>query len=55
MPPGTHMPTGSVQSFVPLIGGIVLLIFLALEGTRGSNRFGEDPKPMEDPRSAIIS
>ncbi len=31
-------------SLVPLIGGIVLLVFLCLEGTRGSNKFGADPK-----------
>ncbi|MEP7045021.1 MAG: DUF805 domain-containing protein [Dokdonella sp.] len=29
---------------VPLIGGIVLLVFMCLEGTRGTNRFGADPK-----------
>ncbi len=29
---------------VPLLGGLVLLIFACLEGTRGSNRFGPDPK-----------
>ncbi|WBO23602.1 DUF805 domain-containing protein [Sphingomonas abietis] len=30
-------------SFVPLVGGIVLLVFTCLEGTRGPNRFGPDP------------
>ena len=30
--------------FIPLIGAIVLIIFFALEGTKGSNKFGEDPK-----------
>jgi uncharacterized membrane protein YhaH (DUF805 family) len=30
--------------FVPIIGGIVLLVFYVLEGTRGPNRFGPDPK-----------
>lgn len=29
--------------FVPLIGAIILLIFAALKGTDGPNRFGEDP------------
>jgi uncharacterized membrane protein YhaH (DUF805 family) len=29
---------------VPLIGGIVLLVFMLLEGTRGPNRFGPDPR-----------
>ncbi len=31
-------------SFVPLVGGIVLLIFEVLDGTPGPNRFGPDPK-----------
>lgn len=30
-------------NFVPYIGGLVLLIFMCLNGTPGSNRFGEDP------------
>lgn len=30
-------------TFVPVVGGIVLLIFLLLRGTAGSNRFGPDP------------
>lgn len=30
--------------FVPVIGGLILLIFMCIEGTRGPNRFGEDPK-----------
>ena len=33
--------------FIPLIGAIVLLVFAVMEGTRGSNRFGEDPKSDE--------
>lgn len=32
-------------SVVPLIGSIVLLVFLATEGNRWANRFGPDPKP----------
>ena len=31
-------------SFIPLVGGLILLVFFCLEGTRGANRFGEDPK-----------
>jgi uncharacterized membrane protein YhaH (DUF805 family) len=27
-------------NFVPLVGGIILLVFLVLEGTKGPNRFG---------------
>jgi uncharacterized membrane protein YhaH (DUF805 family) len=30
--------------FLPVIGIIVLLVFFFLDGTRGTNRFGEDPK-----------
>ena len=29
---------------VPLLGTLLLFIFACLEGTRGSNRFGPDPK-----------
>ena len=31
-------------ALVPVIGAIVLLVFMVLEGTQGENRFGEDPK-----------
>ncbi|MFQ1015893.1 DUF805 domain-containing protein [Avibacterium paragallinarum] len=35
--------------FIPVIGFIVLFIFACLDGTRGRNRFGEDPKnPMNE-------
>ena len=30
-------------SFIPFIGGLILLFFLIPEGTRGKNRFGPDP------------
>lgn len=30
--------------FIPYIGGLILFIFMCIEGTRGSNRFGPDPK-----------
>ena len=29
---------------VPIVGAIVLLVFACLEGTKGPNRFGPDPK-----------
>jgi uncharacterized membrane protein YhaH (DUF805 family) len=32
---------------VPIVGAIVLIVFWALEGTRGANRFGADPKSAE--------
>jgi uncharacterized membrane protein YhaH (DUF805 family) len=30
--------------FIPYIGGIILFVFMCIEGTRGPNRFGPDPK-----------
>ena len=32
-------------SFVPLIGGIILLVFLAMQGTTGPNKYGAAPEP----------
>ena len=32
---------------VPFVGGIVLLVFACMEGTKGDNRFGPDPKAGE--------
>jgi uncharacterized membrane protein YhaH (DUF805 family) len=29
---------------IPVVGGIVLLVFMCLEGTRGPNQYGPDPK-----------
>lgn len=29
---------------IPIIGTIILLVFMILDGNSGSNRFGEDPK-----------
>lgn len=34
-------------SLLPLIGGLILLIFYLLDGTPGHNRFGPDPKGRE--------
>lgn len=31
-------------ALVPLVGGIILLIFMVLDSTPGSNRFGANPK-----------
>ena len=33
-------------SFLPLVGGLVLLIWFCMRGTPGDNRFGPDPLPM---------
>lgn len=31
-------------ALVPLVGGIILIVFMATDGTKGPNRFGADPK-----------
>jgi uncharacterized membrane protein YhaH (DUF805 family) len=31
-------------NFIPYIGGIIVLVMMCIEGTRGPNRFGPDPK-----------
>ena len=36
-----------ILGFVALAGAIVLLVFLVLEGTRGPNQYGPDPKGSE--------
>ncbi len=33
-------------SFIPVIGTLVLLFFMAIEGTTGRNAYGQDPKSM---------
>ena len=38
-------------SLIPYVGGLVVLVFMCLEGTRGPNRFGADPK---DPAGAQV-
>jgi uncharacterized membrane protein YhaH (DUF805 family) len=41
-------------ALVPLIGGIVLLIFMVLDGTRGPNEYGADPKETGAARTAGV-
>ena len=36
-------------ALIPLLGGLVVLVFMCLEGTKGPNRFGPDPKGEADP------
>ncbi|WP_346344669.1 DUF805 domain-containing protein [Sphingomonas sp. dw_22] len=31
-------------NFIPYVGGLIVIVFMLLEGTRGPNRFGPDPK-----------
>lgn len=37
-------------AFIPLVGGIILIVFLATEGDRGPNEYGSDPKMQSDSR-----
>ena len=30
--------------FIPSVGGIIVFVFMCIEGTRGDNRFGYDPQ-----------
>jgi len=34
-----------VLAFVPRIGGLIMLGFMCISGSRGANRFGSDPTP----------
>ena len=36
-------------NFIPYVGGLIVLVFMLLPGTRGENPFGDDPK---DPHGA---
>ena len=38
-------------NFIPYLGSLIVLVFMCLEGTKGPNRFGPDPK---DPTSAQV-
>ena len=31
-------------NFIPYIGGIIVLVFMVIEGDKGSNKYGPDPK-----------
>ncbi|HEV2569507.1 DUF805 domain-containing protein [Sphingomonas sp.] len=39
-------------NFIPYLGGLIVLVFMCLEGTRGPNRFGPDPKEGDAPLAA---
>ena len=44
-------------SFIPFIGGLIVLFFLIAQGTKGKNRFGADPivkKKIAKTRKKII-
>lgn len=38
-------------NFIPSVGGLVVLVFMCIEGTNGPNRFGDDPR---DPTGAGV-
>jgi len=38
-------------SFIPYVGWLVLVVFMCIDGTKGPNRFGPDPK---DPAGASV-
>jgi uncharacterized membrane protein YhaH (DUF805 family) len=35
-------------TFVPYIGGIIMIVLMCIEGTRGPNKYGADPKNPEE-------
>ena len=40
---------------IPYIGGIVVFVFMCLEGTKGPNRFGPDPKDAPQTLTDVFS
>jgi uncharacterized membrane protein YhaH (DUF805 family) len=47
-----NLGLAGILSVVGMIGGIVLLVFMVLEGTRGPNQYGPDPKGGEGATAA---
>lgn len=41
-------------ALIPLVGGILLIVWMATEGTRGSNQYGRDPKGGTDANDALF-
>ena len=37
--------------FIPLVGGLIVLVFMCLEGDQGPNEYGPDPKGGADPET----
>ncbi len=33
-----------LMNFIPYVGSLIVFVFMCLEGTKGENRFGPDPK-----------
>jgi uncharacterized membrane protein YhaH (DUF805 family) len=40
---------------IPYIGGLIVLIFMLIEGTAGPHRFGPDPKDRKEGQLALSS
>lgn len=40
--------------FIPYVGGIIVFVFMCIEGTRGPNRFGPDPKNSDDHLNTVF-
>ena len=41
-------------NFIPYVGGIVVLVFMLLEGTKGPNQYGPDPKDPEGDLQSVF-
>ena len=42
-----HSGAWFLVSFIPVVGWLILLVFLLLDSTSGENRFGSDPKAFD--------
>jgi uncharacterized membrane protein YhaH (DUF805 family) len=42
-------------SLIPYIGGVIIFVFMCIEGTKGPNRFGPDPKNPDGDLSDVFS
>ena len=42
-------------NFIPYIGALIVFVFMLLEGTRGPNRFGPDPKDPNGDLESVFS
>ena len=40
--------------FVPYLGGLIVLVFMCIDGTPGPNRYGPDPKGRGDSLSEVF-
>jgi uncharacterized membrane protein YhaH (DUF805 family) len=37
-----------LMAFIPYAGSIIIIVFMCIEGTKGENRFGSDPKGIQN-------